>query len=390
MDPFGFDSLTLDRLRAKPGGKWHKHQGLLGAWVADMDFPPPPVVVQALQGRLDAGDLCYPDWRYPGGGSPASDVFCERALARYGWSIDVGRVREVNDVVQGIQIVLHLCTSAGDGVIVHVPAYPPFLHSIDDNRRVLVPVRTFDLAEVEAAAGHARALLLCNPHNPTGHVFTATELRGLADIAERHDLLIIADEIHADLVYHPHVHRPMALYAPERTVTVSAASKAFNIAGLRYALMHVGPQWVWDRFKSVPDHLFGATNLAGSLAAEAAWRDGDEWLAAAVAHLDRQRHLLADLLGEHLPEVRYTVPDATYLAWLDCRRLGFGDDPSAVFAERGVRLSEGPNFGPEGNGFARLNFATSSDVLREIVSRMSTTANDASRGRSRSPGTGIR
>src|SRR5690606_25419091 len=121
---------------------------------------------------------------------------------------------------------------------------------------------------------------------------------------------------------------------------------------------------------ALPAHMLGATNLMASVAVEAAWREGDEWLAAVLAHLDRQRLLLAELLAEHVPEVRYVPPAATYLAWLDCRALGFGDDPSAKFLERGVRLSEGPNFGSEGNGYARLNFATSSSILREIVARM--------------------
>jgi cystathionine beta-lyase len=120
----------------------------------------------------------------------------------------------------------------------------------------------------------------------------------------------------------------------------------------------------------MPDHLFGSTNLMGAVATEAAWRDGDEWLDSVVAHLDRQRHLVAELLAEHVPEIRYTPPAATYLAWMDCRPLGLGDDPSEAFLARGVKLSEGPNFGVDGRGHARLNFATSSSVLRATVAAM--------------------
>ena len=374
---FGFDSLSLDWLRAKPGAKWHRHGVPWAAWVADMDFPPPPCVDAALRAVLDGGDLGYPDWKHITGGSPASVAFTERCAARYGWTFDPEHLRELNDVVQGIQMVLHLCTAPGDGVVVHTPAYPPFLHSVEDNARRIVRVPAlaapdspsgwrFDHAELDRrlADEPAKVLLLCHPHNPTGHVFSETELGELAAIAERHDLLVISDEIHADLTYAPAVHRPMALFAPERTVTIHAASKAFNLAGLRYAIMHVGPAWVRERLASVPDHLFGAANLMGAAAAEAAWRDGDEWLAAVVAHLDGQRQFLADLLAMYLPDVVYTPPMATYLAWLDCRHMGMGDDPSELFAQRGVRLSEGPNFGPEGHGFTRLNFATSTEVLR--------------------------
>ena len=162
----------------------------------------------------------------------------------------------------------------------------------------------------------------------------------------------------------------MASYAPERTVTIQAASKAFNLAGLRYAIMHIGPRPLRDAILGVPDHLYGEANLFGSVAAQVAWERGDEWLDAVVAHLDSMRALTVDLLHEHLPEVVVTPPSATYLAWLDCRALDLGDDPSLAFAECGVRLSEGPTFGPEGVGRTRLNFDTSPDVLREIVSRL--------------------
>lgn len=380
---YDFESVSLDWLRAKPGVKWEDTPDALAAWVADMDFAPPPVVTAALQAVVDGGDLGYPHWRHYTGGSGATDAWVERCAARYGWQIHEADTHEVNDVVQAIQIVLHLCTSPGDRVVVHTPAYPPFLHSVEDSGRVVLPVPAvrsaasptgwvFDHEALDAAlvAAPAKVLLLCHPHNPTGHVFSTDELQSLAAIAERHDLLIISDEIHADLTYAPRVHDPIAKYAPERTVTIHAASKAFNLAGLRYAIMHVGSAAVRSALAAVPGHLFGATNLMGAVAAEAAWREGDEWLAALMAHLDAQRSLLASLLTAHLPSIVYTPPSATYLGWLDCRSLGWGDDPSVEFRRRGVRLSEGPNFGSEGHGFARLNFATSSTLLTEAVERM--------------------
>jgi len=384
---FDFDSVSLEWLRAKPGAKWRRTPGALAAWVADMDFAPPPVVVDALQRAATGGDLGYPDWRHITGGSPATDAFVERCARRYGWHIDEANTMELNDVVQGIQIVLHLCTQPGDRVVVHTPAYPPFLHSVHDSGREVLAVPAarsadsptgwafdHDALDAQLNSTPAKVLLLCHPHNPTGHVFSEAELRSLAAIAERHRLLIISDEIHADLTYAPAVHLPIALFAPQRTVTIHAASKAFNLAGLRYAIMHIGAAEVRSAIAQVPGHLFGAANLMGAVAAEAAWREGDEWLAAVLAHLDRQRTLLTSLLAEHMPSVGYSPPAATYLAWLDCRSLSWGDDPSVQFLERGVRLSEGPNFGDEGNGCARLNFATSSALLREMVVRMGTPA----------------
>ncbi len=380
---FDFESITLDWLRNKPGTKWHTTPNAIAAWVADMDFAPPPVVIEALQRTLATGDLGYADWRAPVGGTGATDIFIERCARRYGWHIDEPDTKELADVVQGIQIVLHLCTEPGDRVVMHTPSYPPFLHSVEDDGRVVVPVPaqrsetsptgwTFDYDALDATLTEspAKVLLLCHPHNPTGHVFDEAELRVLAALAERHDLLIISDEIHADLTYAPAVHQPMNLFAPGRTVTIHAASKAFNLAALHFAIMHVDAPQVSAALKSVPPHLFGATNLMGAVGAEVAWRDGDEWLTAVLAHLDRQRALLGSLLAEQMPAVGYVAPSATYLAWLDCRALGLGDDPSATFLERGVRLSEGPNFGSGGHGFARLNFATSSAVLRQIVDRM--------------------
>lgn len=380
-DPFGFDSLSLDWLQAKPGAKWHRHPGDLNAWVADMDFPPPPVVTAALQRLLDSGDLGYPD--HLPDPSPTTGVFIERCRRRYGWHPDAESLRELNDVTQGIQIALHHHTQPGDGVVVLLPSYPPFLRTVEQMNRRLVGVHghrsaasgtgwEFDYESLEQslAADPAKVLLLCHPQNPTGHVFDEGELRHLADIAERHDLLIISDEIHADLTYAPRRHVPMAVVAPERTVTIQAASKAFNLAGLRYAIMHIGPVALRDNILGAPDHLYGEANMFGAEAARVAWTEGDPWLDAVMQHLDRMRHLTAELLAEHLPQIRFTPPAATYLAWLDCRALDLGDDPSRAFAARGVQLNEGPEFGELGIGHTRLNFATSSNLLRQVVQRM--------------------
>ncbi|MEN9643787.1 MAG: hypothetical protein RL238_456 [Actinomycetota bacterium] len=382
-DPFGFDLLSLDWLKAKPGAKWARHPGDLAAWVADMDFRPPPVVTDALRALVDGGDLGYSD--HLPDPSPARDAWVARCADRYGWSFPVEETRELNDVTQGIQIVLQHHTQPGDGVVVLVPSYPPFLRSVNESHRRLVPVvghRTtssgtgweFDYDGLDATLREqpAKVLLLCHPQNPTGHVFDDDELRRLVDIAERHDLLIISDEIHADLTYAPRRHRPMALFAPDRTVTIHAASKAFNLAGLRYAIMHIGPAALREEILGMPDHLYGEANMFGAEAARVAWTQGDEWLDAVLTHLDRMRMLAGELLAEHLPQVVYMPPAATYLGWLDCRALGFGDDPSREFAARGVQLNEGPEFGDLGVGHTRLNFATSSHVLREIVQTMAT------------------
>ena len=381
-DPFGLQSLSLDWLHSRPGGKWARYPGALAAWVADMDYPPAPAIVAALHAVAEAGDFGYPLWQGRGP-SPAEKAFVAWVARRHGWQIDVADLLPLADVVQGIQLVLHTSTSPGDRVVVHTPAYPPFLSSVEKTGRELLRLPAqrdpssvtgwsfdYDALDAELAARPARAMLLSHPHNPTGHVFGEGELRRLADLAERHDLLIISDEIHADLTFARHVHRPIATFAPSRTVTVTAPSKAFAMPGLRYAVVHFGSAPARAAVRRLPDHLLGSVSITAVAAAVAAWTQSDEWLAAVVGRLDANRGLVGELLAEHLPAVGYTPPAATYLAWLDCRALGLGDDPAQHFAARGVRLSEGPNFGVEGRGFARLNMATSPHVLEEMVRRM--------------------
>jgi cystathionine beta-lyase len=217
-------------------------------------------------------------------------------------------------------------------------------------------------------------LLLVNPHNPTGRAFTRDELAGIAEVVVEHDLLVIVDEVHADLVHAPNRHIPFASLGAEvaeRTVTITSATKAFNLAGVRCAIGHFGSPTVRAALDAQPKHLLGAVSVLGVEATLAAWTDGDDWLAAVRAHLVSNRDLLAGLLASCLPGVRFSPPDATYLAWLDCRELGLPGDPAEFFRTRaGVELSPGPRCGPGGVGHARLNFATSSDILTDIVDRM--------------------
>jgi cystathionine beta-lyase len=386
----GFDDLDLAWLQAKPGAKWHRHgPGRLAAWVADMDFPAPPPVADALRSFVDAGDLGYPDWLE---GTPLRALFAQRMGRRFGWSAPPEAVRELSDVVQGVQIALHLATPPGSSIALHTPAYPPFFRTSATMNRPILPipaVRTghgwaYDherfARDLAAANGACRTLLLCNPQNPTGHVFSREELAELAGLAEEHDLLIISDEIHADLVYEPGRHIPVASLGPDvaaRTLTLTSATKAFNVAGVRCAVAHVGPPALRETWDAQPDHLFGIVSRLGVEATRAAWEDGDDWLASVVPVLDRNRHRLADLLATRLPAVDYVVPEATYLAWLDFRPLGLRERPETVLRDGGVVLYPGPDFGPDGVGFARCNFATSAAVLEAVVDRMAEAVSSA-------------
>lgn len=376
----GFDP-PLAWLRAKRGVKWRRPGAqVLPAWVADMDFAVCPAVHDAISDLLERGDLGYPDWT----SNPLAEPFSERMSTRYGWRPDPGHVRGVTDLIQAVQIVTELCTKPGDGVVAHVPNYPPFLASLATMGRQLVPSPmvtsgtrwSFDAERLEkqVRTDGAKVLLLVNPHNPTGRVLDRYELTQLAEIACRHDLIVISDEIHAELIHGNAEHIPFASLSAEieaRTITITSASKSFNLAGLRAAVAHVGPAWVRDAWDRLPPDLLGATNVIGVEATLAAWRAGDSWLGELRDHLTAQRDHFATQIHT-LAGVTLRLPEATYLAWLDCTSTRIAGDPSDFFAEHGhVKLSPGPSFGPGGEGHARLNFATSRPMLDEIIKRMS-------------------
>ena len=386
-DPFGFDSLDLGWLRAKQGVKWHRSRGeLLAAWVADMDFPAPTVVTDALRAYVDRADLGYADFR---NGTGLAELFAGRMAARHGWAPDPSLVHDVCDVVQGVRMVVHLMTQPGDGIAFHTPAYPPFHATVADMGRPLTPIWgerdgtgwRFDLERFEADLTTAlsgrpcRVLVLCNPHNPTGHVFTRTELEALAQVVLGHDLLVISDEIHAELTFDARRHIPFASLGDDvaaRTVTLTSATKSFNLAAIRCAVLHAGAPAVHAALAALPSHLFGAVSPFGVLATTVAWTQADDWQAAVVRRLSENRHVLARLLAERpaLAAIDYAVPEATYLAWLDCRPLGLAEEPVEVFRAGAVELSPGPDFGEQGVGFVRLNLATSPPVLTAIADAM--------------------
>lgn len=377
-DPFGFDSLTVDDVRSRRGTKWASVDGRLAAWVADMDFPIAPVIRDRLT-ELAGDDVGYPNWPHIGR-SPLPELFAARMADRFAWAPAVDRLHELNDVIQGVQAAIHHLTAPGDGIVVHVPAYHPFLHTIEAMGRRLVEVPaarvdgrwTFDHDELDdrLAREPARLLLLCHPHNPTGHVFDRAELGRIEALTARHDLHVVSDEIHAELVHPGRAHVPFASIstaAEGRTTTVTSSSKAFNLAGMRWAILHAGDDELHAALVALPSHYLGAPGVMAVAATEAAWTEGDDWQRAVRARLDANRRLLVELLARHLPGVEYLAPEATYLAWLDMTALGWGADPAVEARARGVELSPGPRFGRQGSGFARLNFATGTRVLDAIV-----------------------
>jgi cystathionine beta-lyase len=372
VDPNESLDSVLARMRTRTGTKWVNYgPQLLPAWVADMDFDVAPVIRAALHEAVD-GDLGYPP------DAPRLDLptrLAERAATRWGWVLDPSLVELTATVMFGVRRAIDALTAPGDGIIVTTPVYPPFLKVIPEHGRRLLdcplaPDGALDLERLSSAAASARVLLLCHPHNPTGHVLTTTELEAIAALARRHDLNIISDEIHAELTYAPHRHQPMARFAPERTVTVTSASKAFNLAGLRCAFVVAGTAALGARLAALSELDLHAAGTLGLVATRAAWSsDGDRWQAALLDQLAANRTTVIERLG---PLVA-VEPQSTYLTWLDTTHLG--DDAVAVIRDRaGVALSDGRPFGPQGRGFVRLNFATHPVLVAELCDRIAAVA----------------
>lgn len=365
----------MEWLRMKRTVKWTRPgPERIPAWVADMDFPVAPPIRRAITRMLDSGDLGYPDWSQ----DPLADAFAYRMRHSFGWAADPAHVRPISDLIQALHVLLDLATEPGDGVLAHLPNYPPFPTAIAQLSRTLVPVQlapdgdswTWDHAAFQRDAAGERVLLLVNPQNPTGRSFSPAELQQIADVAEAHDLLVISDEIHAELVYEPHRHTPFATIAPDRTVTVTSATKAYNIAGVRTAVVHLGPAWLRERWDALPIIRYGTPSTIGVEATVAAWRESDDWLAGLRAHLRGQRDHLAERVAA-LPGVSMRVPDAGYLAWLDCTDAALPGDPAAYFREHAaVELAPGPDYDPKATTWVRLNFATGRSVLDEILDRL--------------------
>lgn len=373
-------ALPLDQLRQRSSTKWRTYgDDVLPLFVAETDFAPAPAITAALSRAVALGDTGYTP---PAPGIAAA--YAGFAQRRYGWEVDPARVRTTCDVMMGVVEILRRVTEPGDRVIVTTPVYPPFFECVPEAGAVVerVPLRDtgtaweLDLQGIEAAfAGGARAILLCNPHNPTGTVHSRETLAALADLAARFGAVVVSDEIHAPLTHRDATFTPFLDASPVAArvgYAVVSASKAFNLAGLKCALMVTADDATSAVVRALPAEVEWRTGLFGAIAAVAAFSpDSDEWLDAQLAALDANRLLLAELLAAHLPAARFRIPDAGFLAWVDLSELGWGDNPAVkVLRDARVALHLGPLFGEEGRGHVRINFGCSPEVLREAVQRI--------------------
>jgi cystathionine beta-lyase len=373
-------ALPLEQLRRRTSTKWRSYPNdVLPLFVAETDFPLADPITERLRAAIELGDTGYtpPD---PG----LRDAFAAFAQRRFGWSVQPARIRSTCDVMMGVVEILRAVLTPGDRVIVAPPVYPPFFDCVEEAGGVVerVPLLDvdgswiLDLEGIERAfADGARAVLLCNPHNPTGTVHSRAVLARLAELAAAHGAIVVSDEIHAPLVQPGVDYTPFLAASPlaeEVGYTVTSASKAYNLAGLKCAVMVTASEQTAAVVRALPPEVEWRTGLFGAMAAVAAWDPAsDAWLDALLVALDENRRLLGRLLAEHIPGSRYRLPDAGYLAWVDLSHLGWGDDPAGrILREARVALNRGPTFGDEGNGHVRINLGCAPEVLTEAVLRI--------------------
>lgn len=373
---FDFD-IPFDRTGGD-SNKWLKYgPGVLPLWVADMDFAVAPAIVDALQARL-----AHPVFGYGLAPDSLREALVAEMAARYDWHITVDDIVLLPGVEPGFNMALKAFLAPGDGVLVQPPVYAPMLQAPLNwgLRRVEAPLQPgvdggweIDPAAFAEGLDGSRALLLCNPHNPLGKVFTRAELEGIAAGCLARDTLIISDEIHCDLLLDGRRHVPIASLGDEvaqRTITLMAASKAYNIAGLKTAFAVIQNPDLRARFAAGRLGMVDSVNVLGLAATQAAYTHGEPWRAALLDYLQANRDLLARLVAEHLPGVTMRAPEGTFLAWLDCSALNLADPQRFFLEQADVALSAGQDFGAAYGQCVRLNFGCTKLVLTQAIERM--------------------
>lgn len=354
--------------------KWHKYgdRDVLPLWVADSDFRSPPSVIKALKQRAEHGVFGY-------GETPSGliDITLSRLAQRYNWQIEPDWIVLLPGVVCGLNLSVRAFTESGESTVSPTPIYPPFRGAakLADRAQVHLPLRLQDdrwVMDLDASAmqGNERLLMLCNPQNPGGTVYRRDELEAQLAFAQQHDLIVCSDEIHCDLLLSPGAqHIPFASLsedAAQRSITLISPSKTFNIAGLGASMAIIPNPELRARFKRVREGIVPGVDILALVAAEAAWRDGDEWLAAQLDYLRANRDWLVAQINA-LPELQMAAPEATYLGWIDASKLDVAS-PMDYFEQHGLGFSPGHDFGDD--NFVRFNFGCTRATLEQAVVRL--------------------
>jgi cysteine-S-conjugate beta-lyase len=353
---------------------------LLPMWVADMDFESPKSVVETIRSRADHGVFGYPF---------RSEAYFETIINwehhRHGFHIDREWIVCTPAVVTAISVAVQTFTNPGDEIIIQPPIYPPFFTCVTKNNRRVVenPLKCkdgryeIDLEDLERKiTPQVKMLILCNPHNPVGRAWGENELRKLGELCVKHNIIILSDEMHCDLVFKPNKHVPLATISPEianKTITFISPAKAFNLTGFYNSVTVIPDRSLREQFYKALDNLeLTHGNLFGIVALEAAYKHGEEWLDSLLVYLEGNAEYLTRYLANHIPLLKVSKPEATYLAWIDCRELNMPPEVLQQFLinKAKVAVNDGSTFGEQGAGFVRLNFGCSRAVLKEGLRRI--------------------
>jgi cystathionine beta-lyase len=373
----------LAELQSHRSEKWRGFAAdVLPLPVAEMDFPVAQPIRDLLTEMISKSDLGY-----LGSIPELGQGFAQFAGRRWNWEVDPLQVRAATDVGVAVVEVLRVFTNPGDSILVNSPVYQNFYNWINETKLNLVDVpfeRTgdesanpwqinWDGIEKAYAAG-LKVHLLCSPHNPLGRIYTKEELLRIVALAKRYDVLVISDEIHAPLTFKGNTFVPMlslGAAAESVSVTVTAASKGWNIAGLKCAIIVSQNEVINARLATMPMAVHFRASLLGGFATAIAFAEGEIWLDSVIENHDHNRHMLKDLLNSQLPSVRYHIPDNSYLGWLDLEALNLGEDPSVTLLEKGrVAFNAGHIYGKQCSQYVRFNFATSPTIITEAVHRI--------------------
>lgn len=369
------DCVKYDKLK-----NYFGEEDLLPLWVADMDFKVPPCISDAIVNRAN-----HEIYAYSFRGDDCINNIQNWLQIRHAWKIPKDWISSSPGVVTGLSLLLMSLTNEGDKIAVQPPVYHPFFHVINDTKRELVQnplVRTetgykMDFVQLEELAKQGmKVLLLSNPHNPVGRVWNKDELLQLGELATKYDFMIFSDEIHQDLIYEGYKHIPLASLSEDlaqRTITLIAPSKTFNVAGLASSVIIIPNQSIKEKYEKLLSSLhLDSGNLFGHIAMQAGYKDGAEWLDQLMIYLKSNVELVKTYLEEHIPEIKLVEPEATFLLWLDCRSLEIPTEKlnKMLIRKVGLAVNKGTTFGSEGEGYLRINIGCPKSILKKALDKI--------------------
>ena len=372
-------ALTLAELRKRKSVKWrHFPSDVLPLPVAEMDFPTAPKIKAALTDMVERSDTGY-----LGPFPELFDAFANFAAKRWGWQVDTKQMRMATDVGVGIVEIMRTLIKPGEKVMLNSPVYENIWRWISEVHATTIDTPLsednlsykLDLAAIEKEYQNGvKVHILCHPHNPVGVIFSKDQLSDLADLAKKYQVVILSDEIHAPLTYDAKSFTPflnVSQNAKEVGITITSASKSFNLAGLKCAFIITDSSKLQERINLMPPAVTWRASLFGAVASTAAYAESVDWLDGVLITLDQNRKLVEKLIATKAPAIKYRIPDFGYLAWLDLSALSLGEDPAAVILEKGkLAVNGGVLYGPKHKSFVRLNFGTSPEIITEAFDRL--------------------